>query len=753
MDRERGMNLGKGVSQGRDFTKDLAAFLAAYLKEIEDSACDLLVQEMPELTEELFGLYERTGNRLEYEAVYFARRKFLAVLGMWALVDVQGGFVQTEERLTGAEPLQETKEGAGRQGGTSANRDLIYAKLSEVIREICEEECWALPAHVNRAENPDWRLTVDLFAAETAQTLSELVDRIGVFLTPEVCSLAIDQIERRVFQPFFTSKVPYSGWERAGHNWNAVCSGAIGSACLHLLRGESERLEKCIERICKALPYYLAGFSEDGACAEGIGYYFYGMTYFVNFAQELYEYSKGEKDLFCGAWGGLEAMGEVAGEGIKCGGKLGEWGKPEEPGKPEETEEPEEPGKPDRPDKRLMIAWFPAKCFFPDGMSVSFSDGSFEETFRVGVLSVLALHYAGISDGKKSWGAKTKSADMKSVERKIVNEKSGICFDRFFPSMERAAGLHTDSCYRFAALKMDWVYTKRLLEAFKGKAALKPQENGFVHVFPQTQWFIASSQTGVGFACKGGYNEEPHNHNDIGHFLYEADRTMFFTDLGAGEYTKDYFSGERYGILCNSALGHSVPIIDGQIQRAGRQYVCDVFQVKRDGVVRMELKTAYPKGLLDGFSREFRFERESGRLSVRDCVVFSGERERETRGTAAKGREVSGVEAPGMKVFGTKIHGMRAHEIETRSTEAMGGRVVENLVTQLPPQVDGNHVCLKGERGSCILEVDQADVRFRIKEYEHRNHQGMAEKVYAIQWEIPENAGKWECAFSIWGCH
>lgn len=42
-------------------------------------------------------------------------------------------------------------------------------------------------------------------------------------------------------------------------------------------------------------------------------------------------------------------------------------------------------------------------------------------------------------------------------------------------------------------------------------------------------------------ACKGGHNLEFHNHNDVGHFIYEGMGTMFFTDLGAGEYKKGYF--------------------------------------------------------------------------------------------------------------------------------------------------------------------------------------------------------------------
>ena len=93
------------------------------------------------------------------------------------------------------------------------------------------------------------------------------------------------------------------------------------------MREDKEQLLKNLKRICDGLLWYLKGFSEDGACMEGLGYYTYGMAYFVNFAQELYEYSDGKWDLFCGEWGEFKAGKE---------------------------------------DKRTKMAQFPAKCFFPD---------------------------------------------------------------------------------------------------------------------------------------------------------------------------------------------------------------------------------------------------------------------------------------------------------------------------------------------------------------------------------------------------
>lgn len=602
------------------FSEQLRLFLKNYEEEIEASAKEVLTQEMPSLTEELFCLYETTGNRLKYEEVYFSRRKMLAVLGMRAVLGAENGW---EDKQT------------------------YLQKLEEVMEDICREECWALPAHVRRDSNPQWRMTVDLFASETAQTLSEMLVWLGEDLSAEVREMVKENIEKRIFQPFFTSKVPYAHWEGGENNWNAVCAGSIGSACLHLMKEEPERLEACLARVMNSLTYYIEGFAEDGTCMEGLGYYYYGMTYFVNFAQELYDVTEGKTDLFCGKWGDFE------------GGK---------------------------DDRRYQIAHFPVKCFYPDGKSLSFSDGDIDGWFRVGVNSVLALHYPD-SDGRDE--KKERSAAV------------------FFPDMDRAAGLHSDNCYRFAALKMDLTATKRLLESLQTGSGEEGdgEKEPAVYILPAAQWYIAHSGADISFACKGGHNDEPHNHNDIGHFIYEGRGEMFLTDLGAGEYTKDYFSEKRYETLCNNSFGHSVPIINGQGQADGKKYGCSEFSADLDGHVSIELHNAYPEGLLSDFRRELCFDRKSGRLQVKDNIAFAAAEE--------------------------------------------GRTVTENLVTQILPEITADGVLLKTGRGTCIVKTGQAGESIEVKEYDHSNHQGEMEKVYAIQWPVSAAGGRAECSFSV----
>ena len=119
-------------------------WLKNYEHHIMTEASLLQIEGFPRLTEELFSRFEKTGNRLQYEDAYFGRRKYLLVYALEALILKKNG-----EKVS-------------------------MGKLEWVLEEILNERCWALPAHVNRQSDPAWEYTLDLFAAETAQTLSEI---------------------------------------------------------------------------------------------------------------------------------------------------------------------------------------------------------------------------------------------------------------------------------------------------------------------------------------------------------------------------------------------------------------------------------------------------------------------------------------------------------------------------------------------------------------------------------------------------
>ncbi len=108
---------------------------------------------------------------------------------------------------------------------------------------------------------------------------------------------------------------------------------------------------------------------------------------------------------------------------------------------------------------------------------------------------------------------------------------------------------------------------------------------------PDAQWYVVRKKN-YSFAAKGGHNEEGHNHNDVGNFIFATDEGQMLADMGAMEYTAKCFSSERYTLLQNSSRGHSVPIIDGKEQKSGKKAHANVIEVSDNKFV-MELQEAY----------------------------------------------------------------------------------------------------------------------------------------------------------------
>lgn len=119
--------------------------------------------------------------------------------------------------------------------------------------------------------------------------------------------------------------------------------------------------------------------------------------------------------------------------------------------------------------------------------------------------------------------------------------------------------------------------------------------------FSGLQWMVAranpSDADGLVLAAKGGHNEEMHNQNDIGSFIVHWRGESLIADLGRGRYTKAYFGEQRYEFFVNSSLGHSVPLVNGQPQCAGREYAAQLLEHHVDDTrdtLLLELKDGYP---------------------------------------------------------------------------------------------------------------------------------------------------------------
>ena len=90
--------------------------------------------------------------------------------------------------------------------------------------------------------------------------------------------------------------------------------------------------------------------------------------------------------------------------------------------------------------------------------------------------------------------------------------------------------------------------------------------------YPQTEFCYMRHPEGFFFAAKGGYNNESHNHNDVGTFILYYNNQPVFIDAGVGTYTRQTFSSERYSIWTMQSMFHNLPAINGFPQKFGTEY-------------------------------------------------------------------------------------------------------------------------------------------------------------------------------------
>lgn len=445
------------------------------LEEIESEGERLLREELPELGYGLFSIFRDTGSRLEYERVYFERRRRLNTFALLCL--------------------------------SAPDSKLYESHLHEAIWSICREYSWCLPAHLGEHDDPVQ--SIDLFSAETGFTLAEISLLLGERLPKRLRHLIEGEVNRRVLGPFLAGGV-YS-WETAPHNWSAVCAGSVGATAL-LLEFNKEALTDVLLRVQASLECYLRGFGEDGACLEGLGYWNYGFSYFVYFADLLRSRTRGELDWF--------ARGKVR-----------------------------------------RIASFPQKCYLGGRAVANFSDSLPTHPIQMGLSHKLAELYPELE----------------------------------LPPSDLRADYRDDHCSRWAPALRNLIWRNPAL------IGGKREWDSAACYMPDAQWLISRYRSAAGmfgFAAKGGHNGEPHNHNDLGHFMLLADGLALVADLGCGEYTADYFGAGRYTYVCNGSQGHAVPLIDGHGQEAGGERAAAVLEAstgETEDRFRLELAGAYPR--------------------------------------------------------------------------------------------------------------------------------------------------------------
>jgi hypothetical protein len=128
-------------------------------------------------------------------------------------------------------------------------------------------------------------------------------------------------------------------------------------------------------------------------------------------------------------------------------------------------------------------------------------------------------------------------------------------------------------------------------------------------------------------ALKGGNNDEPHNHNDVGSFSVVLGHEMVICDPGGEVYTRRTFGPHRYDSKVLNSYGHALPIIAGQMERAGadaRGIILQTNFTDASDVFKLDIRSAYAVPLLQRMERTFTFTRgKTPSLVVSDTVKLS----------------------------------------------------------------------------------------------------------------------------------
>ena len=181
--------------------------LTSVLKEAET----YLTYDWPSIPATKSLLFERTGDRNEYQSLSFKKRNVLGILLLAEVYENKGRFLDA---------------------------------IINGVWSICEESFWGVPAHLPKTKDYAGLMDVsdpfvDLFAAETGTYLAWVDYFLGDKLdavSPQIRKRIYYETNNRLFQPLMTK--PH-GWMtknqngRAPNNWNPwICSNWLNAALL-----------------------------------------------------------------------------------------------------------------------------------------------------------------------------------------------------------------------------------------------------------------------------------------------------------------------------------------------------------------------------------------------------------------------------------------------------------------------------------------------------------------------------------------
>ncbi|MBN2138870.1 MAG: heparinase II/III family protein [Sedimentisphaerales bacterium] len=227
----------------------------------------LLKEPIPEQSDDLYLDFSRTGNRTRWQRVSGQRRGRVRTLALAECLENKGRFIPAFE---------------------------------EIVRAICSERTWVMPAHDRGLSNFNGKaIDIDLGSSMFAWSLATADYLLGEKLDAAARQLIRDNLERRIFKPYedmAAGRREVNWWMTTTNNWNAVCLGGVTGSALAVI-DSAQRRALYIAAAEQYSKNFLKGFTDDGYCSEGLGYWNYGYGYYAALSESIHQATGGKVDI------------------------------------------------------------------------------------------------------------------------------------------------------------------------------------------------------------------------------------------------------------------------------------------------------------------------------------------------------------------------------------------------------------------------------------------------------------------------
>lgn len=224
----------------------------------------LLSEPIPDQPDDLFLEYSINGNRSRWDAVSRNRRRRVSAFAIAECLENKGRFI---------------------------------APLQEIVKILCAERTWVASAHDKNLDNFYGReINIDLVSSALAMDMATARCLLGEKLDDAISNLIRDNVMNKVLTPYrdmVSGRRKKDWWITTQNNWNAVCHAGVACSALALLESPQERA-LYIAAAIENSEHFLNGFTSDGYCSEGVGYWNYGFGNYILLAEAIEQATGGK---------------------------------------------------------------------------------------------------------------------------------------------------------------------------------------------------------------------------------------------------------------------------------------------------------------------------------------------------------------------------------------------------------------------------------------------------------------------------